>query len=39
MYVNDGVCDYELCCDGSDENIYVGGVQCENCCDVIGKEY
>lgn len=39
MYVNDGVCDYELCCDGSDENTHAGGVQCENRCDVIGKEY
>lgn len=39
MYVNDGVCDYELCCDGSDESAHVGGVQCENRCDAIGKEY
>jgi protein kinase C substrate 80K-H len=39
MYVNDGVCDYELCCDGSDEFEHVGGVQCENRCDAIGKEY
>lgn len=39
MYVNDGVCDYELCCDGSDEFARVGGVQCENRCDVIGKEH
>ncbi|SPQ26660.1 44d6971c-0532-4f28-b34a-e7982d1bfd7b [Thermothielavioides terrestris] len=39
MYVNDGVCDYELCCDGSDEFAHVGGVQCENRCDEIGKEH
>lgn len=39
MYVNDGVCDYELCCDGSDEFAHVGGVQCENRCDAIGKEH
>ncbi|KAK0702847.1 glucosidase II beta subunit-like protein-domain-containing protein [Apiosordaria backusii] len=39
MYVNDGICDYELCCDGSDEYAHAGGVQCENRCDSIGKEY
>ncbi len=39
MYVNDGVCDYELCCDGSDEFAHVGGVRCENRCDAIGKEH
>lgn len=39
MYVNDGVCDYELCCDGSDEFSRVGGMQCENRCDAIGKEH
>ncbi|KAK4187074.1 putative glucosidase 2 subunit beta precursor [Podospora australis] len=39
MYVNDGVCDYELCCDGSDENAHAGGVKCENRCAAIGKEY
>ena len=39
MYVNDGVCDYELCCDGSDEFSRVGGIQCENRCDAIGKEH
>ncbi|KAL2264479.1 hypothetical protein VTK26DRAFT_44 [Humicola hyalothermophila] len=38
-YVNDGVCDYELCCDGSDEFAHAGGVQCEDRCDAIGKEY
>ncbi|KAK4149329.1 glucosidase II beta subunit-like protein-domain-containing protein [Chaetomidium leptoderma] len=39
MYVNDGVCDHELCCDGSDEFAHVGGVQCEDRCDAIGKEH
>ncbi|KAK4118902.1 hypothetical protein N657DRAFT_650779 [Parathielavia appendiculata] len=39
LYVNDGVCDYELCCDGSDESAHVGGVQCENRCDAIGKDH
>ncbi|KAK4223725.1 putative glucosidase 2 subunit beta precursor [Podospora fimiseda] len=39
MYVNDGVCDYDLCCDGSDEAAHVGGVKCENKCAAIGKEY
>ncbi|PWW80536.1 hypothetical protein C7212DRAFT_274717 [Tuber magnatum] len=35
--VNDGVCDYEVCCDGSDEWAGVGGVKCENRCREIGK--
>ncbi|CZS89948.1 hypothetical protein WAI453_002930 [Rhynchosporium graminicola] len=39
MYVNDGVCDYELCCDGSDEYAGVGGVKCEDKCKDIGKEW
>jgi len=39
MYVNDGVCDYDLCCDGSDEYAHPGGVKCENRCASIGKEY
>ncbi|KAH6981707.1 glucosidase II beta subunit-like-domain-containing protein, partial [Ilyonectria sp. MPI-CAGE-AT-0026] len=38
LYVNDGVCDYELCCDGSEE-FRLGGVKCENRCAEIGKEY
>lgn len=38
-YVNDGVCDYDLCCDGSEEFRGVGGVKCENRCAQIGKEY
>ncbi|KAF2027411.1 hypothetical protein EK21DRAFT_72061 [Setomelanomma holmii] len=37
--VNDGVCDYELCCDGSDEYEGVGGVKCEDQCAKIGKEW
>ncbi|KAL0933628.1 glucosidase 2 subunit beta [Colletotrichum truncatum] len=39
MYVNDGHCDYEICCDGSEEYSKVGGVKCENKCNEIGKEY
>ncbi|KAJ4251023.1 hypothetical protein NW762_011673 [Fusarium torreyae] len=39
LYVNDGVCDYELCCDGSEEYAGVGGVKCENKCAEIGKEH
>jgi protein kinase C substrate 80K-H len=39
LYVNDGVCDYELCCDGSEEFAHVGGVKCQNKCDSIGKEW
>ena len=37
--VNDGVCDYELCCDGSDEYEHVGGTQCPDKCKEIGKEW
>jgi protein kinase C substrate 80K-H len=37
--VNDGVCDYELCCDGSDEWDSVGGVKCEDRCAKVGKEW
>ncbi|KAK6498925.1 hypothetical protein TWF481_011496 [Arthrobotrys musiformis] len=36
--VNDGVCDYDTCCDGSDEWMGVGGVKCPDRCDEIGKE-
>ncbi|KAM0276166.1 hypothetical protein ACHAQH_007018 [Verticillium albo-atrum] len=39
MFVNDGICDYDLCCDGSEEFAGVGGVKCENRCAEIGKEY
>ena len=38
-YVNDGVCDYELCCDGSEEYQQVNSVKCENRCAQIGKDY
>jgi protein kinase C substrate 80K-H len=38
-YVNDGVCDYEVCCDGSDEWEGVGGVKCEDRCAAMGKEH
>ena len=37
--VNDGACDYELCCDGSDEYEGVGGIKCEDQCAKIGKEW
>lgn len=37
--VNDGVCDYELCCDGTEEWAKVGGVKCEDKCKEIGKEW
>ncbi len=37
--VNDGVCDYDYCCDGSDEWARVGGVKCEDRCKEIGKEW
>ncbi|KAI9891059.1 MAG: hypothetical protein M1814_003410 [Vezdaea aestivalis] len=37
--VNDGVCDYEACCDGSDEWEGVGDVKCDNKCKEIGKEW
>jgi protein kinase C substrate 80K-H len=39
IYVNDGVCDYELCCDGSEEYRHINGIKCENRCAQIGKEY
>jgi len=38
-YVNDGVCDYGLCCDGSDEQDGVSSVKCEDRCKEIGKEW
>ncbi|KAK4936928.1 hypothetical protein LTR10_022306 [Elasticomyces elasticus] len=37
--VNDGRCDYDVCCDGSDEWAHVGGTKCEDKCKEIGKEY
>lgn len=37
--VNDGVCDYEQCCDGSEEWAHVGGTSCPDRCKEIGKEW
>lgn len=37
--VNDGICDYEQCCDGSDEWAHVGGAKCEDRCKEIGKKW
>jgi protein kinase C substrate 80K-H len=37
--VNDGKCDPDLCCDGSDEWEHVGGIKCEDKCKEIGKEH
>jgi protein kinase C substrate 80K-H len=39
LRVNDGICDYDVCCDGSDEWAHVGGVKCEDRCKDIGKEW
>ncbi|ODQ68684.1 hypothetical protein NADFUDRAFT_81555 [Nadsonia fulvescens var. elongata DSM 6958] len=37
--VNDGLCDYKLCCDGSDEWAHIGGVKCENRCEAMQREW
>ncbi|GAB7357074.1 hypothetical protein MBLNU459_g7888t2 [Dothideomycetes sp. NU459] len=37
--VNDGICDYDLCCDGSEEWESVGGVKCADKCNEIGKAW
>ena len=37
--VNDGKCDYDLCCDGGDEWASVGGISCPDKCKEIGKEW
>lgn len=37
--VNDGICDYEQCCDGSEEWEGVGDVKCPDRCKEIGKEW
>jgi protein kinase C substrate 80K-H len=37
--VNDGKCDYDSCCDGSDEWAAVGGTTCPDKCKEIGKEF
>ena len=39
LAVNDGICDYDVCCDGSDEFNHVGGVSCPDKCKEIGKEW
>ncbi|KAJ2896942.1 Glucosidase 2 subunit beta [Zalerion maritima] len=39
MFVNDGVCDYDLCCDGTEEYAGVGGIKCENRCKKLGEDY
>lgn len=39
LSVNDGICDYDVCCDGSDEWDHVGGVNCPDKCMEIGKEW
>ncbi|KAI9151320.1 putative glucosidase II beta subunit-like protein [Paramyrothecium foliicola] len=39
MLLNDGHCDYDLCCDGSEEYDHVGGIDCENRCAEMNKEY
>lgn len=39
LRVNDGICDYDACCDGSDEWAHVGGTKCEDKCREIGKEW
>ncbi|KAF2167632.1 hypothetical protein M409DRAFT_21789 [Zasmidium cellare ATCC 36951] len=36
--VNDGICDYDLCCDGSEEWEGIAG-KCKDKCDEIGKEW
>jgi len=36
-YVNDGVCDYDICCDGTEE--FGGKAKCENKCASLGKEF
>ena len=33
------MCDYDLCCDGTEEYAGKAGVKCENRCDEIGKEW
>ncbi|KKY16871.1 putative glucosidase 2 subunit beta precursor [Phaeomoniella chlamydospora] len=39
LAVNDGKCDYDYCCDGSDEWAGIGGVHCPDKCKEIGKEW
>lgn len=37
--VNDGRCDYDICCDGSDEWQAVGGISCPDRCKQIGADW
>ncbi|KAJ5612839.1 Glucosidase 2 subunit beta [Penicillium lagena] len=37
--INDGICDYDQCCDGSDEWAQVGGTKCPDRCKEIGKKW
>ncbi|CAH2352814.1 putative glucosidase 2 subunit beta [[Candida] railenensis] len=37
--LNDGVCDYDVCCDGSDEWLFKDGKQCPNKCLEINNQY
>lgn len=37
--VNDGICDYDICCDGSDEWAQPGGVRCANRCKQLGAKW
>ena len=37
--VNDGVCDYDQCCDGSEEWEGINGVKCPDRCAELGKEW
>lgn len=39
LAVNDGVCDYDRCCDGSDEWDHVGGTSCPDRCKELAKEW
>lgn len=37
--MNDGICDYGICCDGSDEWAQPGGVRCANRCKELGVKW
>lgn len=38
-FVNDGICDYDVCCDGSDEWLGTAGVHCPDRCKELGTEW
>ncbi|KAI9720129.1 MAG: hypothetical protein M1828_005775 [Chrysothrix sp. TS-e1954] len=38
-HVNDGICDYDVCCDGSDEWENIGGAKCPDRCKELGKKW